>query len=86
MLRQTKSSSPLQNPGSFSGIKKFYPVKSPDEPGDITGHPLLAHIHQNMQPIVITALFLNYSPGMLVALWVQCCLAQTTFGMQTEIH
>jgi hypothetical protein len=49
-------------------LKDFMPVKLPSEPGDITAYQLLVPFRQNIEGIVITVLFLNYSPGMLVAL------------------
>lgn len=59
-------------------LKDFMPVKLPDEPGDITAYQLLAPIRQKIEAIVITVLFLNYCPGMLVAISLNCCAIQAT--------
>ena len=56
------------------------PVKLPGEPGDITGKPAPTEDGQNAKAIVITVVFLNYFPGMLVALSVNCHSTESTVG------
>ena len=84
MLSQTNSWLAFYALAFFLLLKDFMPVKLPDEPGDITAYQLLAPIRQKIEAIVITVLFLNYCPGMLVAISLNCCAIQATVQWQGE--